>query len=138
MIITVGMPCSFAIVAASSFVIIPPLANSLPLSFAELIISLVICFTSGISFAPGSLGFLSYKPSTSVRIISKSALHSAATIADNVSFSSKSSSCIETVSFALIIGTMPISRSVLNVFITFSFLVLLLITSRVRSTCATV
>ncbi len=98
--------------------------------------------TNGILFASGSfMGLLSYSPSMSVRITSRSAFTRRATTAESVSLSpmrAPSSSSTATVSFSFTTGIIPNLSNSMNVFSVFLRRCSLTSTSPVRSTCAVV
>ena len=94
------------IFAASIFDFIPPFVLHDPGSPPIFSIALVISSTPGMSCASLCLGFLVYKPLTSVRRMRSEVSVFAATRADNLSLSPKvdSISCTEIGSFSFMIG----------------------------------
>ena len=107
-----------AILAAESFVPIPPVPTLELVPFPIPIIESSRWSTTLINSASGFLfGSSVYKPSISESRIRRSASISAATIADSVSLSPNSISKVETVSFSLTIGIAPSFKSSENVFL---------------------
>ena len=129
-------PAAHAILAAVSFVTIPPVPTLLPAPPTSTSSSLMFSTTS-IRLAPGSVfGLDVYSPSTSVSKKSHCASHSAATCADKVSLSPNRSSSTATQSFSFTTGTTPMSKSALKVFLARTYCLRLLRFSRVSKTCA--
>ena len=126
--------------AAESFVIIPPLP---PREAPEANFSIfdVTFSTTGINFASSnSFGFLSYSPSMSETITRRLASSLLATRAESLSLSEKHTfaiSLVETVSFWLIIGIIPHSRSRFRVFRRLRYLFLFEKSSSTKSTWET-
>mmetsp|Transcript_7557 Transcript_7557/g.25243 ORF Transcript_7557/g.25243 Transcript_7557/m.25243 type:complete len:211 (+) Transcript_7557:374-1006(+) len=129
-------PAAHAILAAVSFVTIPPVPTDDPAPPTSTSKSLMFSTTS-MRRAFGSVcGLEVYNPSTSVSKKSHRASTKAATCALSVSLSPNFSSSTATVSFSFTTGTTPISNSAPNVFLAQTYCFRLLKFSSVNSTCA--
>ena len=117
MVIIISAPESVAILAASSFAVIPPVPTELAEPLPIFIKLSSINGTSSTKVASGFLlGSSVNSPSISDNRISKSAPIIDATMAESLSLSPNSISWVDTVSFSLTIGITPIDNNWSNVF----------------------
>jgi hypothetical protein len=104
------MPAAFAIAAASTLVSIPPLPTDDPVPPISTWSRSLASSTNGMRRLLSRLGGPSYSASTSVSRTSASAETSSETSAASRSLSPNRISCVATVSFSLMTGTIPSSR----------------------------
>ena len=107
---TMSQPRAVTSLAARSLVAMPPVPRALPAPPARASMAGVTSSTVGMSLAAGSLrGSAVYRPSMSLRRISRSAWTAQATMPPRVSLSPTLISAVATVSFSLMMGRAPSS-----------------------------